>query len=433
MKKITTALSILMVICLMTGCSAGDNRNNCDSNSNSSTGSLSGAEPVELTKDVNTIVCIDYSIESFAPVQQFSYELFSQNLEDTNPVLSPISAYLAMGMAGLGAVGETRQAFEDVLDGDMLCIPDYMMKNFPKEESGMQISFANSAWLSEELEVKDSWMNYLSSQYKAQVWQGNLSSTECMDSINSWIKEQTREMIPVFLEEPLSTDARVALFNTIYFKGNWRDPFEAHSTREKEFTTSDGETVPVDMMKKYHCNLDYLHTETMEGVVLPYESGNLSFVAIKPTAGQSVREMYREITFAELELLLENRERTLVNLQLPKFNITFDKELNDSFIQMGLEQAFDKDKADFSGIGTIPEEENLYISLVRQKAVICVDEEGTEAAAVTEVVMERATTADLEEEPRNVFFREPFLYMIIDMETNVPLFMGIMDDPSAKE
>lgn len=432
MKKITTALSILMVICLMTGCSAGDNRNNCDSNSNSSTGSLSGAEPVELTKDVNTIVCIDYSIDSFAPVQQFSYELFSQNLDDTNPVLSPVSAYLAMGMAGLGAKGETRQEFENVLDGDMLCIPDYIMRNFPIEEAGMQISFANSAWLSEGLEVKDSWLNYLSSQYMAQVWQGNLSSVACMDRINSWIKEQTREMIPAFLEEPLSPDARVALLNTIYFKGNWKDPFEANSTREKAFTVGDGETVPVDMMQKYHCNLDYVHTEALEGVVLPYENGNLAFVALKPTAGQSVREMYREIVFEDLELLLENREKTLVNLQLPKFNITFDKELNDSFIQMGLGQALDKDKADFSGIGTMPEGENLYISLVRQKAVICVDEEGTEAAAVTEVEM-RDAGAEKVEEPLNVFFDEPFLYMIMDMETNVPLFMGIMDDPSAKE
>lgn len=430
MKKITTALSIFMAICLMTGCSAGDNRNNGDSNSNSSTGSLSGAEPVELTKDVNTIVCIDYSIDSFAPVQQFSYELFSQNLEDTNPVLSPVSAYLAMGMAGLGAEGETRQEFENVLDGDMLCIPDYIMRNFPKEEAGMQISFANSAWLSEGLEVKDSWLNYLSSQYMAQVWQGNLSSTECMDSINSWIKEQTRELIPAFLEEPLSPYVKAALFNTIYFKGKWKDSFEVKRTEEKEFITSGGETVLVDMMQKYHCKLDYVHTETMEGVVLPYESGNLAFIALKPTAGQSVREMYREIDFEDLELLLQGRERTLVNLQLPKFSITYDKKLNDSFIQMGLERAFDEDKADFSGIGTMPGGENLYISLVRQKAVVYVDEEGTKAAAVTEVELR---TKNAEPEPQNVFFCEPFLYMIMDMETNVPLFMGIMDDPSAKE
>lgn len=429
MKKIMTAMSIFVVICLMTGCSTGDHSNNRDSSNNSS---ISGAEPLELTKDVNTIVCIDYSIDSFEPVQQFSYELFLQNIEDTNPVLSPVSAYLAMGMAGLGAKGETLLEFQNVLNGDMLCIPDYMMKNFPKEEAGMQISIANSAWISEGLEVKDSWLNYLSSQYEASVWKGDLSSGACMDSINSWICEQTRELIPAFLEEPLSPDARLALFNTIYFKGNWKDPFEAGSTREKEFMTSNGKTVPVDMMQKYHCNLDYVHTETMEGVVLPYESSSLSFVALKPTAGQSVREMYREITFEELELLLQNKESTLVNLQLPKFNITFDKQLNDSFIQMGLGQAFDVNKADFSGIGTMPEGENLYISLVRQKAVICVDEEGTEAAAVTEVAMERAA-AELAEEPLNVFFCEPFLYMIMDTKTNVPLFMGIMDDPSVKK
>lgn len=435
MKKIMITLNLFLVICLLAGCSVGKNRNNennsdKEGNANADTDSLSGTDMIELTKDVNTRICIDYSIESFAPVQQFSYELFLRNQEDTNPVLSPVSAYLAMGMAGLGAGGKTRLEFERVLDGDMLCIPDYMMKNFPGEEAGMQISLANSAWLSDELEVKDSWLNYLSSQYLAQAFKGNLSSEACMDSVNAWILEQTYGLIPAFLEEPLSADAGLALFNTIYFKGNWQAPFEANSTREREFTTSGGETVLVDMMQKYHCSLDYVHTETMDGVMLPYESGNLVFVALKPTAGQSVREMYGEITFEDLEILLQGKERILVNLQLPKFKITFDKELNDSLIGMGLEQAFDGGMADFSGIGTMPEGKNFYISLVRQKAVICVDEEGTEAAAATEVEM-REAAAELAEEPLNVFFCEPFLYMIMDTETNVPLFMGIMDDPAA--
>lgn len=412
MKRRIKGLSIIVAVCLLTGCSAGE-------------------RPEELTEDVNTRVMIDYSIDSYAPVQDFSYELFSRNLDGSNPVLSPVSAYLAMGMAGLGARGETSEEFRTVLGGDLQCIPDDIMNRFPQKEEGMEVSIASSAWISEELEVKDPWLTKLTSLYDAQVYKGELASQETKDSINQWVGEQTRQLIPSLLTEPLPADTRLALLNTVYFNGEWEYPFDSFATAKKEFTTSGGETVTVDMMQEYSCHRDYVKNEEMEGIVLPYRNSDLAFVALKPAAGQSVREMYQQTGIEDIQKLLQDREDRLVNLQLPRFEITFDRELNESLQNMGLRLAFDRDAADLADIGTLSNGAKLYISLVRQKAVIRVDEEGTEAAAVTEVLVGE-TSARKEEPPLDVFFHEPFLYMIMDMETGVPLFMGILDDPSAE-
>ena len=113
-----------------------------------------------------------------------------------------------------------------------------------------------------------------------------------------------------------------------------------------------------------------------------------------------------------------------MNIDLPKFEITFDQILNDSLIELGLESAFDADKADLTGLGKADHDGNIYISLVRQKADIRLDEEGTEAAAATEIAMVEATSL-------NMVFDHPFLYMIMDMDTQIPLFIGIIDNPNA--
>ena len=119
-----------------------------------------------------------------------------------------------------------------------------------------------------------------------------------------------------------------------------------------------------------------------------------------------------------------------IKLKIPKFEVEFDKKINETLQNMGLRLAFDDTKADFTGIGYTENGLPLYISLVRQKAVVKLDEEGTEAAAVTMVVMNECTSAMPVEQPIEVFFDEPFLYMIMDKESRTPLFIGVMDDPS---
>lgn len=151
-------------------------------------------------------------------------------------------------------------------------------------------------------------------------------------------------------------------------------------------------------------------------------------MAILPGEGTEVRELYRQLTPQALAELLGSENRELCNLRLPKYEVAFDRELNNSLKNMGLVSAFDE-SADFSGLGETQRGGSLYIDLVRQKAVLRVDEKGTEAAAVT-MVAARDCAFLMEPEPRELYFDRPFVYMILDMETQVPLFVGIMDDPS---
>ena len=132
----------------------------------------------------------------------------------------------------------------------------------------------------------------------------------------------------------------------------------------------------------------------------------------------------------QIGAMVDEGQEISVDLWLPSFEVTFDKELNQDLEEMGIPTAFDRERADFTGIGYTDNDLPLYISLVRQKAVFIVDEEGTEAAAVTEVSMNECAAFEDPVLPQEVHFDHPFLYMILDKETDMPLFLGIMDDPS---
>lgn len=364
----------------------------------------------------------------------FSYNMLKENLEDTNPVLSPMSVYLAMGMVGLGAKGDTLAEFENVMGKGLQNTADTLMKDLPtwlndtREEKKSVLNVANAVWVDETMNPDEKWVKNVSDIYGAEAYRGVLSSAGVQKDINKWVEKNTNSLIKEFLSEPLDAETKMALFNTIYFYGEWVSKFEKNSTYLDEFTTADGQIEKVDMMHDERTEY-YVKNEQVDGVVLDYRYGNMAFVALKPTAGQTVREMYEALTYEELADLLDSGSNELMKLKLPKFEVEFDKELNETLQNMGIQKAFDEELADFTGLGYTENGLPLYISLVRQKAVVKLDEEGTEAAAVTMVAMKECAMAMPEKQPIEVYFDEPFLYMIMDMESKTPLFMGVMDNP----
>ena len=339
--------------------------------------------------------------------------------------MSPVSAYLALGMVGMGARGETGQEFQDLLGGNMPAVSRSLMERYPQEQEGMVLTIANSVWMDQQVTPDVQWIADMEGIFRGEGYRGVLSSQEIMDQINAWCSEKTRGLIPQMLEEPLNSDASLTVLDAIYFKGDWIVPFDALDTVQRPFTKEDGTELQVDTMSMCEQSQRYLHSELGEGVLLPYQGGEFAYVAILPGEGIQVRELYRQLTPQALAELLESEKRELCNLRLPKYEVSFDRELNESLQSMGLVRAFDGSMADFSGL---VQKDSMHISLVKQKAVFRVDEKGTEAAAVTMVVMDRL--ADLEApESRDLYFDRPFVYMILDLETQVPLFVGIMDDP----
>jgi len=426
----------LMGVCLLTGCTrievVGEVENPKENQQEESVykeKETKEVKVVNLTEKNDTEICIDYAIKSYEPIQSFGYELFALNLEEDNPVVSPVSAYLALALAGRGAEGETKEAFLEVMQ-DLEAIPHDIMTGMPRDEEGMLITLNNSAWIDYHLNPKEEWLAWADSIYGAEVFHAGLGAVNTYQTMNKWIEDKTKGMIDKLFEEPLSPEARLVLLNTLYFKGKWENPFENQDTREEIFTLENGTTESVNMMNKGREYLSYVKDDKAEGIVLPYLDGDMVFMALKPVGGQSVREMYDNLTIESINAMLEQKETTLCNLKLPKFEVEFHKELNDSLKRMGLEVAFTDGLADFSGIGVTDNGNNIYIEKVQQKSKIIVDEEGTEAAAVTSVEMFRCTSAYNPEMPVEVYFDVPFLYMIMDKERKVPLFIGIMDNPN---
>lgn len=394
-------------------------------------------ETVNLSEKNKRQIAIDYTIETYQPVQNFGFSLFWEHTSETNPVLSPVSAYIALTMAGEGAEGNTKQEFRNVLsnkecslDDDMTVMSDSMMNLLPKKTENLTLELANSAWIDDEFTVNEDWTGKVTSLYDAQAYQTKVASEEAMNAMNDWVSENTHGLIPQMIDQPLDKETRMVLFNTLYFKGKWQKPFMMEATYDEDFHVSDTETVQVPMMHQFGEYYDFIETDEVKGIVLPYQDSNLAFVGLLPQGegGRSVRDI-SGITPEGLSYLLADRKPMLVNVKLPKFEVSFDKILNDSLKNIGLVDAFDEEKADFSSLGTTDSGRPIYISLVRQKAVVKLDEEGTQAAAATEVAMMESCALEVEE-PIEVSFDKPFLYFIMDMETELPLFVGIMDNPT---
>ncbi|GFI21504.1 hypothetical protein IMSAGC011_00274 [Lachnospiraceae bacterium] len=438
-KGIIITVVILMAACVFSACARKAKTPSAVTSIEQKENKGSQQESNSLTENTVQNVCIDYQIESYKNVQKFGYMLFAQHINDKNPVISPVSAYLALSMAGCGANGATKEEFYNVLGNDMLPLSDDMMNRLPTTGDWMNLSIANSAWIDNKFVADATWLGTVKSLMDAEVFQDELSTEQTMDKINRWINDKTNGLIDTMITQPLDIQTRLVLFNTVYFKGKWELPFESQNTRKEDFYIQKGQGTAnqVEMMNLYLTELEYIANDCMEGVILPYQKndinndGTLAFIALKPTGEETIRDIYSKLTDEVISDLLAKGQTEIVNLKLPKFEVTFDKKLNESLINIGLTECFEEQKANFDQLGKTINNDTLYIDLVRQKAKIIVDEEGTEAAAATEVLM-MDRGAMLISDPREVYFNEPFIYMIMDMQTDVPLFLGILDNPNTE-
>lgn len=360
-------------------------------------------------------------------VQQFGYELLEQYLSEKNPVMSPASAYVMLGMVGNGAKGTTLKEFQKVLGTDMVSAAQSLMEALPQQKDGTTLTIANSAWMDDEFTPKKKWLQTAQKQFQSEVFQENLDTNAVKNKINTWVSDRTNHLIPKLLDKKLDKETRLALVNALYFHADWQQKFHAEGTGEADFHLDNGKVKKVDMMHATIREGAYFKDDASEGVVLPYQDSNYAFVAVKPAKEESIRDWYASYSAEKLAALIDSREEKTVELALPKFEMRCRMTLNDSLKKMGIKRAFDEKKADLSLLGKSQNDENLYLSFVLQEAVISVAEEGTEAAAAT-IGAIAAGTAFIPDMPV-VHFDRSFLYMIMDMESGAPVFMGVVDQP----
>ena len=434
MKRVLPGILILAMLLAMAGCASPAKP--------PETGSEPAGERFQADASAGPVSLSALAEKSGAPLPLASDDPVFTSIGDLgrglllrakgdNPVISPLSAWLALAMAAEGAGGETVKEFAALLGGD----PEILEKAaaaFDKEfgdgtDEENVFSTANSVWVDHRAEILKSYLDALVSAYGADVYAASLPTAETVKAVNEWVCDKTSGLIPDMLDEPPDPATALILINTLYMKAKWLCSFEKESTYDEEFTPGSGPSVTVPFM--HACgHMSYLKGEGYAGIVLPYQNGTANFIALKPD-GISAKELLEKLDGKTAASLARSAEERNVSLALPKLDADFTMDMTDDLAELGIPAAFGPSTADFSQMGTGAGGVPLYIGEVLQKVRIIVDEEGTEAAAATMIGM-KATGAIDPEPAIELAFNEPFVYLITDGATGAPLFMGIVTNPS---
>ena len=337
-----------------------------------------------------------------------------------NIFISPLSISIALTMTYNGAVGETERAMAEVLEIDALDLPTINNSNKALRDSlenpdpKVEISIANSIWSRQGIEFNPDFLERNRVFFGAEIASLDFSSPQATATINEWVNTNTNGKIEKIVEriDPLTM---LFLINAIYFKGNWQDEFDKAMTRPGTFHLTNGSQKQVQMMRREGV-YPYFRGERFEATSLPYGDGRLGMYIFLPNPDSNLNEFLGDLNAENWEGWISQFGNRRHDMMLPRFKLKYEVSLNDTLKALGMEIAFGG-SADFSGIGP-----SLFISDVRHKTFAEVNEEGTEAAAVTGVTM-------LESVPPAFRVDRPFFFAIYDAETQTILFMGTVTEP----
>ncbi len=402
--------------------------------------SLTGCESAkavqeDLTQGVNANpvkvqdALSDAAIGNF---QDFSGLLLKESLADggKNTLISPASVYLALGMTANGADGDTLSAFEQVLGGSGLSLEEInvfcraLSDRLMDVAGGTTLDIANSIWYDEGFQADGAFLQKNADYFNADAFRSDFSNPETVDQINEWVYEKTNGLIPDIISKLDEQDV-MALINALYLNTAWQTEFNPDDNIKADFTKSDGSTEECTFMSNNVRNEQVLSWQGAQGVLLPYDDGKLSYLAVLPPEGTTAEAFASLLSSEAITGLMESAKETKALVQLPKHTMNFDIGLNDALSRMGLDMAFDPDRAGFGKMGAA--DEKLFIGQVIHKTCIKVNEKGTEAAAATGVIM-RSTSARIEDYT-TLRFDRPFVFAVVDREIGVPLFLGVLNDP----
>lgn len=356
---------------------------------------------------------------------EFAFKIFKQlNQEDkdNNIFISPISISTALAMTYQGAESTTKEAMAETLEYYDMDI-DILNENFKgllqgldKLDKSIELNMANSIWLREGEPVNENFLSINKKFFKALIEELDFSKDNAADIINEWISHATNKKITEMIEPPISADTLMYLINAIYFKGEWAKKFDEKNTYSAPFHAEDGSTQDI-MMMTLNDEIEYGKGKDFQVVRLPYGKGHVAMYCILPEEGMPINdfiESFDREKWDKIKSTIEEEDGVVV--KLPRFKLEYGiKSLKDSLKALGMAEAF-SEMADFSSIRN-----DVYIHDVFHKAVIEVNEEGSEAAAAT-VVEIRVTSAITE--PIIFSADRPFIFIIADDQTNTILFIG---------
>lgn len=359
-----------------------------------------------------------------AGVNNFSLELFKNSLCDgKNTLISPLSTIYALGMVANGANGETLRQMEQTLgmNSQELNIFLYSLMESLEKNKNAKLKLANSIWFTnhERFTVNKDFLQTNADYYGADIFETPFDRST-VENINGWVSKSTDKIINEIVDNStFNINTVMCLVNALCFEAEWTETYKETAVHEGEFKAALGKKQKCEFM--YGEENTYLESENAVGFIKPYKDSSYAFVALLPDENITVEDYIKTLTDEALNKMLTNAKYATVQTAIPKFETEFDFELNEILESLGMPLAFDQAKADFSSLG-ISESGNIYIHKVMQKNFVSVAEKGTKAGAATAIIMEYKSASPIE--LKQVYLNRPFVYMIIDTNTNVPIFMG---------
>jgi serpin B len=370
-------------------------------------------------KEVNTV-----SSDIVTSLNNFAFNMYDELSKNTNNMfISPTSIYLAMGMVYNGANGDTQEEMANVLN-----IGNMSLKDFNQLSRDLQylilgykntkIELANSIWIRDTFSesIKNDFINNNKDYFGAMISALDFNNSSSKNIINDWVSKNTKGKIKDAIEGKIDSSTIMILINTIYFKAAWENQFDDAYTIRDNFNGKNG-VENVDIMRQTK-TFKYTENDLMQAILLPYEDSKTSMFIILPKGNLKDLNLSNDNFMNVIDEM--NNKSSYVALSMPKIKMDYSVKLNEILAKLGMPSAFNK--ADFSKMT----DEDVLISDVTHKTFLNIDENGTEAAAMTKVDMD--LTSVMEDKPKEMNINRPFMFGIIDNSSKAILFLGHIYD-----
>jgi len=362
-------------------------------------------------------------------LNRYSFDLFRVlKIDNENLLLSPLSTYNALLVAYEGSGNKTKQEFEKTLylDNSGFIKNDIIHNLASKADSCSFLTVSNAIWVDISFKIDEAYRNSVGNKYFSDFEQTDFTNAElAVSAINGWVSEKTNRRInEIVRPSNISSDTKMLISNIVYFKGEWLNKFEKQKTITAPFFTNVDNQYKVDFMNVIE-NLQYFENDEYQFISKPYKESNLSFCIILPKKLFGIEEIEKKMNTVFLKEIIDNSYSAKTSLFIPKLKLELSYELEDALKIIGLKTAFTSE-ADFSGI---TKEAPLMLNKVLHKTWIELDEEKTEAAAATAVVVRITGLPSY-----NVFKADhPFIFFVLDNRSGAIIFMGRYFKPTHGE
>ncbi len=354
----------------------------------------------------------------------FMNNVLAQDTTSGTVVISPVSCSMALSMLLNGCASESYQQVTEALALDNFSqkeINQYnktLLRLLSVKDKELLLKIANSVWIADDFSVKCSFKRNLKRYFSVTPYRVDMASSETKDVINQWCSDATEGLIDEIIE---STDPSVLmiLINALYFKGDWKTPFEKESSREDTFYGVSGES-SVTYMNNY-TEVPYFACQEYKMIELPYANSDYAMTLVLPEDGVGLEEFVKNFTVEKYNLGTSSLKTRKTYITIPKLDCEFEITLNDVLKNMGMVLPFTS-AADLSRIAN----QSMFVSSVIQKCALKVNEEGSEAAAVTAVTVMKTSLSP--EVPPRFIANRPYLMYITEKSTGTILFMGVKRD-----